>query len=415
MLFAENRFKRTGLLVYACTGFLFAAQSCVFPHMSRYYDLDLHLNDWQIGLLMSLTSLGAATSQPFWGMMADRVIGRTPCLRLALVNNVIFLLLFAFAYQLGGFFLLAPSAILFYGSYNATIPINSSIILSYLGREKRHLFGRIRFVGSLFFTLTMFLICPVMVSLSRGAGFYGRTFVFFSACIFYLITLLCTFWDEEHFEKHNKPQMRNFLDLIRNRNLLIFYLSIFFSSISASAGLQYIGPYMGHRGLSERFFSIFWLVGVSMEILLTYNMHHLIRSLGLKFLVVSGFASEFIRWCGISFSHAPGLILVCNLLHGFAVMGTYFASAMYLDHECKENVRSTAQALLYFFSVFGQVTGYILGSMLVNHYSGFMPRAEAIQSCFLWFSLFALTATLFAASFLQPRGKMTVKPYVSMC
>ncbi len=389
--------------MFASTAFLYCGQSCVFPHLTRYYDLDLHLNDWQIGLMMSMTSLGAVLTQPFWGILADRLIGRTKTIRLAMSLNILFLTAFAFSFQTGGFSLLLPAGILFFICYSATLPLNSAIILSYLGKSRRHLFGRMRVAGSISFTVGMFLICPMVVSLSLRFGLYGRTLVFLTACLLYLGAIFCTFWDESQFERHHKPQFRNFVTFFRNRNLMVFYLSIFCTSIGASAGIQYIGPYIGHRGLSERFFSTLWLVGVSMEILLTFNLHHIARWIGLKYTVVMGFASEFFRWGGISLFDAPGWILAFNGLHGPAVLGVFFASAMYLDSECEESVRSTAQALLYFSFVSGQVTGYLLASTLVNHYS-YLPRAEAIQSSFFWFSLFALTGALFAFFSLRREG-----------
>ena len=388
----------------ASTWFLYCAQSCVFPHLTRYYDLDLHLTDWQIGLMMSMTSLAAALMQPVWGYLADRKMGRTQTFRLLLTLNFFFLIVFTFSYRMGGFALLLSIGMLFFMSYNGSLPLNAAIILSFLGRQRRHLFGRIRVMGSISFMVGMFVICPIMVGWSLQLGLAGRTLPFLTASGFYLIAIFFTFWNEQHFERHSQPEFQAFLILIRNRNLLVFYLSIFCLAIGASAGIQYIGPYVGHRGLSERFFSTMWMVGVSMEILLTFNLNHLVRQVGLKPIVICGFAAEFIRWGGMSWLQAPGWILVCNALHGPAVLGVFFASAMYLDNECEESIRSTAQALHYFSFVSGQVTGYILASLLVDHYH-FLPRAEAIQSSFFWFSLFALGAAFLGVIFLHPETK----------
>lgn len=400
MIFGEGSKRRTGLKVFANTWFLCMGQACVFPHLTRYYDLDLHLSDFYIGLMMALPALGAVMMQPLWGILADRMIGRTKTIRLTLIMNILMLIFFAFSYQKGGFPLLLISGTMLYISYSAGLPLNSAIILSFLGKKNRHLFGRMRVAGSISFTLTMFLICPLVIGISIWFGLYGRTLLFLTAGIFYFITILTTFWDENHFERHVKPEFDSFLNLFRNPNMVIFYLSIFCVSIGASAGIQYLGPYVGHRGLSERFFSTLWLVGVSVEIICTYNLHRFAQTIGLKYTVLLGFAAEFIRWFGMSMVDAPGLIIALNCFHGPAVLGVLFASAMYLDAECEESIRSTAQAMLYFSFVSGQVTGYILASALVNHYS-YLPRYEAIQNSFFWFSLFALFAAIMGTIFLE--------------
>jgi MFS family permease len=109
-------------------------------------------------------------------------------------------------------------------------------------------------------------------------------------------------------------------------------------------------------------------------------------------------AADGIRWVLFYFFPAPSMILTLNVLHGLSVIGMLFVSAMYLDSECEESVRSTAQALLYLAMVAGQITGYLGGSVIVNHYH-FLPRADAIRSGFFWFGQFGLLASLFCLFF----------------
>ncbi len=70
MILGEGAKRRTGLKVLANTWFLCLGQACVFPHLTRYYDLDLHLSDFHIGLMMALPALGAVLMQPLWGILA---------------------------------------------------------------------------------------------------------------------------------------------------------------------------------------------------------------------------------------------------------------------------------------------------------------------------------------------------------
>jgi len=391
---------RTGWQVVLSTWFLYTGQSLVYPHFTRYYDLDLHLRDWQIGLLMAVPALGALLLQPVWGFVSDRILGRTTAFRAVVALTGLILGLYAFSYQWGGFPLLLTFAFLFMTCYGSGLPLNAAIILSYLGRQRRHLFGRVRVAGSISFTVGMFCVAPVLVLLSQSLGLYGRTMVFLGGSCMYFVTIVFTRWNEDHFERHSRPVFNSFVELLRNRNLMSLFGSIFFLSVGTAAGTQYIGPYIGHRGLPELFFATFWLVGVGVEIVLTYNLQKVVRIWGLKGTFLIALASEYIRWTGMSMLAAPGWMLFLNALQGPAVIGVFFASAMYLDAECEESVRSSAQAMIYFAFMTGQVTGYLISSALVEFHAD-LPRADAIQTTFFWSGFFILTALLIGTLFVK--------------
>ncbi len=401
LLFRDEAHRRTGWLVIASTWFLYSAQSCFLPHQTRFFDLDLGLDDRQIGILMAVPAFVSLLFQPVWGALADRVFGRTVALRIILISSSVLLIFYSIAYAIGGYFLLLFGACLFVASMGATIPTSAAIILSFLGPKKRHLFGRIRVAGSTSFCFTVITFCPVLALISQKIGFPDRTCIFWGGSIFYLLSLSFTFWDDSQFEAHETPTFTSFVRLLRNRNLALFYFSIFCCSVGASAGIQYIGPYIGHRGFSEFYFSSIWFVGVGVEIFCTYNLHRLVNRFGLKNIVVVGIAAEGCRWLGLSQLTSAIPILMLFMLHGPAVIGSFFGSAMYLDSECEESVRSTAQAILYFSMVAGQITGYLSGSLIVESY-GYLSRKSAIQNSFFWFGLAAIFASAFCYLFVKP-------------
>ncbi|MGI6455730.1 MAG: MFS transporter [bacterium] len=393
-MFQNPAHKKTGLQLITSIWFLFCAQACVVPHLTRFYDLDLRLPDWQIGMMMALPASGAFLVQPFWGYLADRGIGRTRAYRLAVFLAAVMVIIYSLSYSLGGFLFLLSTALLFQMCYGATSPLSSALILSFLGKHRRHLFGKIRVWGSLSFMLTMFFITPLLVQISTSWNLPGRLFVFWGACLFYLIAFLSTFWDETQFERHHKPQTSEFLRLFQNPNLLILYGCIFLTSVGMSGGLQYIGPYVGYQGYSEFFYSSIWFIGVGSEVLLSFWLHSLVKRFGLKPIIIFGFMAEGTRWLGISLLHHPAFIEFFYTFHGPSVIGVFFASAMYLDSECDESIRSTAQTLLYFSHMLGQVTGFLGGSLLVNYYTGYLPRIQAIQYAFFWFGVTGWLASL---------------------
>ncbi len=396
--------KRTRNQVIANTWFMYCAGGCFYPQLTRYFDLDLNLTDWQIGALMAVPLIGVMIFQPLWGLMADRVMGLTQTYRLSLILSWLLLPVFAFSYQIGGFSLLLVSAFAFWCCQAATAPLNTAIIFSYLGENGRQRFGRIRAFGSASFTFGVFCIGPLAVWLSTQWGWYGRTLIFLVGSLCYFIALVFTRWEKQHFERHRRPGLQSFKRLIGDRNLLCLYTAVFCVMVGTASGLQYIGPYLGRLGYSEWFFSSVWLIGLVAEIILTFNLGPLARRFGLKRMILFGFLAEAVRWLGYAHFNAPGSLLFFFIMHGPSTLGIFFAASMYVDSECEKRVRSTAQSLLYFSITSGQVTGYLLGSALVESYHA-LPRAEAMQASFFWSGTIALAAVVFCAIFVKKESK----------
>lgn len=397
MIFRDPAHRKTGLQLILCTWLLYSAQACVMPHLTRYYDLDLKLDDWQIGMLMAFPALLVMFAQPLWGVIADRYLGRTRTFRLILVLGVMSISFFAFAFHIGGFALLMIAALLMRTCFGSTTPIHSSIVLSFLGKERGAYFGRIRVFGSLSFMLTMFILCPWIVHWSNLLGFAGRELLFLVTATFFVLTLLTTFWDETQFDPQTRPELKSFFALGQNPKIIVLYISLFLTSIGASGGIQYIGPYVGYRGFSEFFYSSLWFSGVAVEVLITYNLHLVIKRVGIKKTIAFGLLCEGIRWLGIWYFDSHYMILFFFALHGVSVSALFFASAMFVDRECDSSIRSTGQSMLFFSIILGQVTGFLGGSLLVGAFDS-IERVDAIRAALLWFGVFGVLGSLVFAS-----------------
>ena len=405
--------RRTHAQVFACTWFAYCASATIMPHLTRYYDLDLNLSDWQIGFLLATPALLNLFWQPLWGVMADRVFGRTRTYRAGLLLAAASLGLFAFSYQLGGYGLLLCSACLMMASFMLNGPLLTALILSFLGKDRAHEFGKIRVAGSISFALTMILICPQMVHLSHYFHWYARTGVFLAGCGFILAAFCCTFWDETQFEKQERPPLHSFLELGKKWNLVALYVSIFFVSMGSSAGFQYLGPYVGNRGFSEMFYSSLWLIGVSAEVMLSLMLQKIIRKVGLRRIMIIGFLADAFRWVGLSQANSPYALMALSSLHGPVVIGLFFVSAIYIDSQCDRNIRSTAQTLIFFSIFSGQISGYIMGSAIVSSYTE-LVRSLAIQHGFFWFGIASLLGAVVCALFVTPEQPKEIIPTLPM-
>lgn len=342
-LFRDQEHRAAGRWVMAGNWFVYSAQACLLPHLTRYYDLDLGLNDKQIGMLMALPALFALVCQPFWGVMADRVLGRTMTFQLVMALAALLAWCFTFSHALGGFPLLLGVSIALTVLYRASGPLLSSITLSCLGKDRRHFFGRIRAIGSISFAFTIALICPSLAFAASVFELPGRGAIFITGGFFFFIALACSAWDERQFDLHERPPMRSIGALLRDRNLIHMFVSMFLIGIGASAGIQYFGPFVDYRGHSEFFYGTLWMVGITTEILLALTLHRWIRRVGFKRMLVLGLAAEGIRWTCMAYAGSAWMYLVLFTLHGPAVVGIFFAAAMYIDAACRESVRSTAQ------------------------------------------------------------------------
>lgn len=409
MLFRDDAHRRAGYWLMANHWFTYSGMACVLAHLTRYYDIDLGLSDTRIGLLMALPLIVGVSLQPVWGVVSDRYMGRTPAYRLAQLMTGILLLAFAFAYPLGGYELLLLAACVMMIFYSSNSPLSSGLIISFLGPERRHLFGRIRVFGSASFAFTIFFLCPLAVYASQWFGAHDRVGIFCLGAVFYIAALFTTQWDESQFQPHRRPPMKSFIKLLRTPNILHLYFAIYCLGLGAACGIQYVGPYIDLRGYSEWYFSSLWLVGISVEIVLTWNLHRIVERIGLKGVIVMGLAAEMVRWISMSMTQNPYLYYLIFTMHGPAVIGNFFASAMYVDSQCDEEVRSTAQTLLYFSFVSGQFSGYLLSSQVVGAMTH-MPRADAMQTAFFYFGLICAFSAIWAMTFVAREAQTPEAP-----
>lgn len=380
----SRRFTHWQLLMV--TWFVYSAHAAIVPHLPRYYDLDLHLPDHAIGMLMAMPALATLLMQPLWGILADRYLGRTNTYRLSISLGCIFLICMPFVYDIGGYYLLITTACLMYTCFISNGPVLSSLVFSFLGKKNAHKFSQIRVAGSISFAVTMLCFCPLFIAGSEWLGWLPRTGMLFGAAFFIIVSFCFTFWDKTHFEPEVRTPLRSFTALLKDKNLIVLYLSIFFVSSGTSAGIQYMGPYIGHLGYSDWFYGLIWFMGITTEIGLSFYLVSIVKKVGLKRVIVIGFMADAIRWTGLYFVVAPELMVLFTLLHGLVVIAVFFVSPIYLDSECDSSIRSTAQSMIYFSLLAGQINGYLTSSWIVSQYSH-LPRAEAIQSGFIWFAL----------------------------
>ncbi len=398
------------------TWFVYSAHATIIPHLPRYYDLDLHLPDHAIGLLMALPAMLTMILQPVWGLLADRYLGRTNTYRLGVLLSLIFLLSLTLAYDIGGYWLLVLSACLMYACFMSNGPLLSSLVFSFLGQKHAAQFSRIRVAGSISFAVTMLLFCPLFVMMSEWMDWYPRTGIFLGGCVFLLFTLGSTFWNQSHFEAAERTPLKSFLALTKDKNLIVLYLSLFFVSSGISAGIQYMGPYLGHLGYSDFFYGLVWFLGIVAEVVLSFFLIGLTKWMGLKRVILIGFLADAVRWGGLYFFVEPELIIAFTLLHGVVVIAVFFASPIYLDSECDPSIRSTAQTMIYFAVLAGQINGFLTSSWIVSLFDH-LPRAEAIQSGFIWFALASFTGAVICAVWMKdkpPKEPTTPHPVEEM-
>lgn len=390
--FLQSR-RATHWQLLLVTWFVYGAHANIVPHLPRYYDLDLHLSDLQIGQLMAMPALLTLLMQPLWGILADRYLGRTNTYRLSIILGCVFLLCMTFVYDYGGYYLLMLTASLMYTCFISNGPILSSLVFSFLGKKNSNQFSRIRVAGSISFAVTMLCICPVLIAFSEWMGWLPRTGIFFGATFFIGITLCFTFWNRDHFEPEVRTPLRSFTALAKDKNLIVLYLSIFCVSSGTSAGIQYMGPYLGHLGYSDWFYGAIWFAGIILEVSVSFYLVRVVKWLGLKQVIAIGFLADAVRWAGLYFVMEPQWMIAFTLLHGLVVIAIFFVSPIYLDSECDSSIRSTAQTMIYFSLLAGQINGYLTSSWIVSHYHH-LPRAEAIQAGFIWFALASLIGTI---------------------
>jgi PPP family 3-phenylpropionic acid transporter len=369
---------RLNYLFYAVAG------GCTYPYLAPYFKKALHVSDAQLGLIIMIRPLMALVGQPFWSVIADGS-GRRSHLAVLLLCIAVAAAPLLMAPTTPGLCLFLFAV---WSFFNAPInTLSDSIALDYLGSE-----GRTRFAGFRVFVSIGFLVAVAFV------GFlYDRMGVSWQFPVYSALALASVVFLWKIPPVSGTPLKQGWLalcDLLSKRNVLIFLVAIFLAETANAMGLAFLSVYSEALGANNVQVGWVWGMGTTCEIVTMLLFARIYPRLGVRKILLIGFAAVIIKWFPFAHVHAWWQIIPLQTMHAFTLTFLYVGSVTFMDMESHKGIRVTAQA---FYTMFILNTANVVGSIL----AGWISQRHGMPAIYEASSLMGVAALAILLAFVR--------------
>ncbi len=340
--------------------FQYAGIGAYSPYLTLYYR-NLGLSGPDIGILAAIQPLATAVLAPLWGLVADRWGVHRMVLRIGVIGAAAVALLLLGATSFWQFlpliallaFFVSPSSPLL-DSYGVTIS------------ERRGIgFGAIRIWGSIGYIVTTWL----------GGWFMGQSITrwFLLAYAATLIMLAVSTLGLPTLKLRSQTRVwGGAAAVVRQPAMLVLLLTFFLISSSTSPSYSLFGIYLTELGGSAGLVGVASGLSAVSELPIMIFGGWLLTKLGARRMLTISLICYVIRFALYSVVPQPNWVLPIQLLHGLT-FGLYLMSSVTLMHQMLgKQFAATAQGLLSSTFSFGQITGSLVGGVLLDRYGVFM-------------------------------------------
>jgi PPP family 3-phenylpropionic acid transporter len=371
---AAIRFVR----LFAFNFLLFAGFALLSPFFVLYLQ-SIGFTGAEIGVMAGITPLVTFFGATFWTGLADLTRRHRLIMTVGMAIEVAGYILFPF---LRGFLLVMPAMVVI-NFFFAPVPAFADNAAMFMLGEKKEYFGRIRLGGTIGFALAGPLAGVLIGAFGLRAGFW-------SAALAFLLALFIS-RGFVHAPSHASPPTRAGIRILLSDPRWILFLIVSLSAgMSLAAANNYLLPFMKELGAETSTMGIALAIGAVTEIPMLFFGHHLLRRLKPHRLFMLAMAVTAIRLLLFGVCNTPALILLVQLLCGFAFSAMWIAGVAYTNEHAPEGMSATAQALFGATVVgFGTALGGFLGGILLGSLGG--------RGVFLIFGCIVMATVLIAA------------------
>jgi len=354
----------------------FAALGFVLPFLPLLL-LMSNLTYAEIGIIYMVGLIFPVLLQTLWGALADR-IGRRIIIIVATVAAAIISGLYPYASNFIQFLLLG---LLWYASLAAATTVTPALAMDIAGPMtvgKR--FGRYRISGSIGWITSTATSGLFSQSLGINTIFYLAVILYLLSAIFIQISV-----KDQPKRKNEADKNGNLHSLIRNKNFVIFLLTIFMANISATTFLSFLSLYVSQLGGSDTVIGWAFSIAAITEVPCMIYLGGLSDKIGRKPLLVAALFSHPLRLFLYTMASRPDLILPIQLLHGLTFGVLYVASVAFVSDITSES-RGTAIGLY--------TTATSAGSAAGSAFAGFIADSHGLINMYRFMAAFSFIPAL---------------------
>lgn len=352
--------------------------ACWGTYIILYYQR-LGLTGTEIGILNAIGPLGMAFFSPIWGYVADSRSAHRLILRTALLTTAAVALLVA---GLSTFWQILPLVIIL-----AIVGTTASPLLdSYGVTISKHAglsFGQVRVWGSIGYTVVVWLIGYAM------GGDVSRLFLFGYA-ITLSVTAFATLGLPAREKRPGQNRWQGAAGMLRRPDMRIVLLTVFLLSSATNPIFSFFGIYIEALGGGTSMLGLASAVAAISEFPVMFLGSLLTYRLGSRRMFIVALVMYCIRLLLYSIVPSAAWVLPVQLIHGFS-FGIYLMASVTLVHEfVGSELAATAQGLLASAMAFGQMTGSIVGGILLDIVGIFMIYRLSIVTTLIALVVFVL-------------------------
>ncbi len=372
-------------------GVYFTAVAVSLPFFPPYLRA-LGLSGKQVSLLLAVPPMLHMGAPLLWGWLADRTRRPDLVLRAAICGAFL-------SYAPIIFVRTMPALLLAYGAHQFfAVPVPGLADALALEQARRgDDYTRIRFWGSVSFTLTCLAIAPVFAARGpRG----GDALVPILLAIFLGCASLASFGLRGHVDAdRERPHARDVLVLLRDRRfLLILALGpLHWSCLAPYHG--FFGILLGDRGHSANVIGAAFVISVIGEMAAFFFFRNLRARLPLPTLMALAFVATIVRWLVVGFAHSAPVLAGMQIFHALT-FGVFWGAAMAWLAACvSPKLRATGQTLFTAATYgFGNMIGLFASGAAYDAFFSAAPSFVAAAA----FELVPLTLVLALGRKLDP-------------
>jgi len=314
----------------------------------------------EIGWVIASGSLIGIISQPFWGVMSDRLKAPKKVMLWLLAASVIVGSIMFQTTQLWGLFLMVG---LVYFLYMPTDPLVESLNFQ-LSQKYQVGYGAVRMFGAMGYAVASLLIGFAanqwgMISLSYLFMGYG------------MITLLLAFGLEEAPVTSKPLKWQDLRQFFTGSRTIIFFLLVLIGAIPHRLNDIYLGLYVESLGGNVQLVGQAWFLMTLVEVLFFGLSQRMVKP-GKELMIIALAAGVYVlRFLLTAWSDSPVWVVGLQLLQGLTFVLFYTASIQYLYAIVPEEWKATGQTVLavLFFGISG-IIGAVAGGWVFDHWGG---------------------------------------------
>lgn len=350
----EKKLEGFPIHLFALYVLFFGGQAIYGTYLNLYLS-SVGLSESQIGVTVSVSTVGILLAQVFWGMVSDRAKTKNSVLKFLYIVTALVCLMF---YLNQSYLFLIVAVTLFSVFFNPLIPLQDNFTLEYL-EDKKWDYGQVRMGGTIGYCITVLLIGFVLKNDYRMI--FWMVALSLTGCC-----LICC-----HLPKiaghRGKGQKSSYKELLKNKALI----GLILFNLTFSIGLNFYHSFYAIYFTSDAVGGNSSMVGVMMfisavsEIPMLMFIHRITEKIGIKGTLVMAGAVSAVRWLLLGVLTNPMMIIFVNLLHGIGYTSFSYCIVTYIGKSVPKDMRATGQTLNVLISnvvskvLFGFLGGYV--------------------------------------------------------